>query len=250
MIKVFDILDFLNQACPFGLAEEWDNVGLNLGRAGAKVEKVLLALDADESAILAAKEQGCQLLLTHHPLLFDPLRQITDGTPAGHKALLLAESGIAHIACHTNLDAAQGGVNDHLAACCGMEHPEPFEGLGRMGDLEIDASALIGRLKERLPAKTCMGLIHHSQIHRAALVGGSGGSMLQAAWEQGCDTFITGEAKHDHALFARDHGMNLLILGHYETEYIVLEPLKAALEEHFEGLECLLMPHRPVLEQF
>lgn len=250
MIKIYDILEFLNSYCPFELAEEWDNAGLNVGRLGAEVGKVLLALDADEQAILAAKEQGCNLLLTHHPLLFDPLRQITDSTPNGHKALLLAENGIAHIACHTNLDAAEGGVNDHLAACCGMERPEPFEGLGRMGALDTDAHALIARLKERLPAENCLGVITHERIGRAALVGGSGGSMLEKAWEQGCDTFITGEAKHDHALFARDHGMNLLILGHYETEYIVLAPLKAALEEHFEELECVLLPHQPVMEQF
>lgn len=250
MIKIIDILEFLNTVCPFELAESWDNAGLNVGRLGGEVERVLLALDADEQSIQTAKNLECDLLLTHHPLLFDPPRQITDASPIGHKVLLLAENGIAHIACHTNLDAAEGGVNDHLAACCGMEHPEPFEGLGRMGDLQTDASALIARLKERLPAATCMGVIDHEKINRAALVGGSGGSMLEKAWQQGCDTFITGEAKHDHALFARDHHMNLFVLGHYETEYIVLAPLKAALEEHFEGVECILMPQKAVMERF
>ena len=247
-MNVQTIYDFLNTYCPYDLAMDWDNPGLNVGRREREVSRVLLAMDITDRVIDRAIEQGCELIITHHPLIFDPLRQVNGDSPTAHYVLRLAENGIAHIACHTNLDAAEGGVNTLLAAACGMENAPLFGGIGRIADCETTLTALIANLKERLPAATCLGVKAHEAIHRIAVVGGSGGSMLEEAMEAGCDTFVTGEAKHNHALLAADCNINLLMLGHYETEYIALPPLAEALKAAYPALQVELMPHQAPLE--
>ncbi len=249
-MTVRDIYEFLNTYCPYELAEEWDNPGLNVGRMDASVERVLLALDATDAAIAAAKAADCELLITHHPLIFSPEKQVTSETDTGRHILSLAEKGIAHIACHTNLDAAEGGVNTCLAACCGMEETQVFSGLGRYGAVETTASALIARLKKELPSDLCLGVLCHEDIRKIAVVGGSGGSLLEEAIALGCDTFITGEFKHNHALLAREQGVNLLMFGHYETEYIALAPLAQSLQKAFPALKVEVLGQNAPMESF
>ncbi len=248
MTTVKDIYDFLNTYCPYELAEEWDNPGLNVGRMDRPVERLLLALDPTEQAIAAAEAADCQLLLTHHPLIFSPEKQVNSETDTGRHILSLAEKGIAHIACHTNLDAAEGGVNTCLAACCGMEQSEEFSGLGRIGEVDTTVTELVTRLKKELPTEYCLGVRCHEEIRKIALVGGSGGSLLEDAVRLGCDTFVTGEYKHNHALFAREQGINLLMFGHYETEYIVLAPLAKALREAFPALTVTVLERSAPME--
>ncbi len=249
-MTVKDIYEFLNTYCPYELAEEWDNPGLNVGRMFRPVERVFLALDATEEAIKAAKAADCQLLVTHHPLIFSPERQVNDATETGRHILALAESGISHIACHTNLDAAEGGVNTCLAACCGLESSEVFAGLGRMGETETTLTDLVNRLKKTLPTSFCLGVFSHEEVKKIALVGGSGGSLLDEAIALGCDTFVTGEFKYNHALTAREAGINLLMLGHYETEYIVLAPLAEAMKKAFPTLEVTVMERKAPIESW
>lgn len=248
MTTIHDIYLFLNTYCPFDLAESWDNPGLNVGWSDRPAEKVLLAMDVTEDVIAAAAAAGCQLIITHHPLFLSPVSRITGDTPEGRRALLLAESGIAHIACHTNLDAAEGGVNTCLAAACGISSPEPFGGFGWLGACSTTLSALVERLKNRLPAALCTGVRCRETVSRIAVVGGSGGGLLEEAAALGCDTFVTGEAKHHHLLLAQELGINLLIFGHYETEAIVLPPLAAALEKAFPGLSFLIAERKPPME--
>ncbi len=250
MTNVKRIYDFLNEYCPFELAEEWDNPGLNLGHWDREVKKVLLALDLESRAIDTAREKGCNLILTHHPLTMEPLRQWNDGDPTAALVLKLAEAGIAHLACHTNLDACEGGVNTQLAAACGMEQTELFEGLGRMGTCKTTFDRLAADLKKALPAACAKGVCVRQEVERIAVVGGSGGSLLEGAAALGCDTFVTGEVKHHQALLARELGLNLLVLGHYETEYIALPPLAAALQKAFPELEVEIMPCEATLETF
>ena len=244
------ILTFLNEYCPFELAEEWDHAGLNVGRKEASVQKVLVALDADQKAIDAAVRMGADLLLTHHPMHFDPLPALTDEDLVGARMLNLAENRIAHIAVHTNLDAAEGGVNDCLADLCGLKEREVFCSLGRMGDLQTTFSSLAKQLKSALPTAHCQGVKVREQVKRIALVGGSGGSLWKEAADAGCDTLVTGEAKYHQLLDAREGGINVLVLGHYETEYPVLAPLAEALKEAFPALEVEVMPYEAPMESF
>lgn len=248
-MKVWEVLGYLNEYCPFSLAEEWDNAGLNVGRMDAEVTKILVALDLTMETVEAAKAAGADLIVTHHPLLFDPLRQVTDEAVNGARVLALAESGIAHIACHTNLDAAAGGVNDCLAELLGLSEVQALGGLARMGILDTSFYALADKLKKELPSEIGMGVCCKEQVHKVALIGGSGGSMLQDAIDAGCDTFITGELKYNHYLDAKEQGINVLTFGHYETEYIVLPPLAEALKNAFPA-QVILMPRKAPVEMF
>ncbi len=248
MTTIQTILDFLNDYCPFELAMEWDNAGLNVGRRETEVSRILLALDVTEEVINVGASAGCELILTHHPLLFDPLRQVTADTAEGRRILSLSEKRIAHIACHTNLDAAEGGVNTLLAAACGMKDSVLFGELGRIGKSQTTLTELVAQLKAALPACTCIGVRDHEEVRRIAVVGGSGGSLLEEAIAEGCDTFVTGEAKHSHALLAEEQHVNLLLLGHYETEYLALAPLANALRKAFPDLTVELMPQRAPME--
>lgn len=248
-MTVREIYDFLNEYCPYELACEWDNPGLNVGRMEREVTHVLLAMDVTDESIDAAIEGGCQLIITHHPLIFNAERQVNGESYLGHRILRLAENRIAHIACHTNLDACEGGVNTCLANLCGIEENELFGGIGRIGNTETTLSALVERLKKALPAANCLGTACHEEVRRIAVVGGSGGSMLQEAADLGCDTFVTGEAKHDHALLARDIGVNLIMLGHYETEYLALAPLADALSVRFPQGKFTVLPHFAPVER-
>lgn len=249
-MTVEKILNFLNEYCPFELAEEWDHAGLNVGRKEAPVKKVLVALDADQKAIDAAIGMGADLLLTHHPMHFDPPAELTDESLVGARMLCLAENRIAHIAVHTNLDAAAGGVNDRLADLCGLSAREVFCNIGRMGALQTSFSDLAERLKAALPTAHCQGVKVQEQVKKIALVGGSGGSLWQEAAAEGCDTLVTGEAKYHQLLDAREGGINVLVLGHYETEYPVLAPMAEALKEAFPALVVELMAYEAPMERF
>lgn len=243
MKTVQEIYEFLDTVCPYSLAEPWDNAGLNVGYRARRVQKALVALDLTMEAILAAKEKGCELIITHHPLLFEATKQINSDTAEGRRILALSANNIAHIACHTNLDAAAGGVNDVLAEICGLQETEIFEGLGRIGTTETTLSALAERLKEALHTDRCQAVCCQEEVSRVAIVGGAGGSFLEEPFAlQAGDTYITGEAKHHQLLIAKEKGINLLVLGHYETEYPVLAPLTAKLKEAFPDITFEMMP--------
>ena len=125
-MKVADVVAAIDAIAPFSLASERDNVGLLVGRADADVERVLVSLDVIEATIDEARSVGASVLVTHHPAIFRPLASVTGATPAGRRVQDLIRAGIAHVAAHTNLDAAPGGVNDALAEAVGLAHARPF----------------------------------------------------------------------------------------------------------------------------
>ncbi|MEE0784715.1 MAG: Nif3-like dinuclear metal center hexameric protein, partial [Oscillospiraceae bacterium] len=137
MATVHEILDFLFSLAPEAGKEPWDHVGLMVGDRSRPVETVLVALDPFYPVCQEAAARGAQLLVTHHPLFFGGTHAVTDETEDGRSAMLLLEHGMAHIAMHTNLDAAHGGVNDCLAARLGLREVTGLLGeipcLGRVG---------------------------------------------------------------------------------------------------------------------
>jgi dinuclear metal center YbgI/SA1388 family protein len=149
---VRDLIKLLDELAPFALAEPWDNVGLQVGDSGAEVRRLLVTLDADATALAAARRLECQAVLTHHPTFFEPLASVSDQTAAGHIALHAARAGIALIAAHTNLDKARGGLADVLCHAFGLEGcaplvPAPLEaaklvGFVPEGDAEVVRSAV------------------------------------------------------------------------------------------------------------
>ena len=234
-VSVQEILRMLQKLAPPELACSWDNVGL-LVDAGNPVTSILTALDITPAVVREAVENDCELIVSHHPVIFDPLRRLTrDDVPT-----LLMQNGISAICMHTNLDAAPGGVNDTLADVLGIARDgrESFaEGCGRIGTTMPTTTAALARF--------CADTLHSGvkfvdsprPVTRLAEVSGAGGSYLQAAIDLGADCLVTGEAAHHIAQLAKQKGVGLVVAGHWGTEQGVADVLAVRLTEAFPGLE-------------
>ena len=230
-------------------AADWDNVGLLVGDPARSVSRVLVALDITQAVAEEAIAAGCDAIVAHHPVIWGQIGQVTDETSTGRKLLTLIENGIAAICAHTNLDAAEGGVNSELARRMGLEHPVPLEvdgedengvpyGIGRVGHLpaSMPLSDFAQYTKKALGLEGVRVLDAGVPVSKVAVGGGACGSMLSLVKAQGCDTFVTSDLKHDLYLEARDMRINLLDAGHYSTETVVCPVVKTWLEESFPGL--------------
>lgn len=249
MATVKEIYTLLDRKAPFRYQMGFDNAGFLVGRGGAEVTKVLVALDITPEVINEAVEMGAQLIVAHHPVIWGQIGQVTDETSTGRKLLALIEHGIAAICAHTNLDAAEGGVNSELARRMGLENPVPLEvdgedengvpyGIGRVGTLPapMTLADFAAYTKKALDLEGVRVLDAGVPVSKVAVGGGACGSMLPLVKAQGCDTFVTSDLKHDLYLEAKDMGINLLDAGHYSTETVVCPVVKTWLEEAFPGL--------------
>ncbi len=228
----------VGQIAPYELAEPWDNVGLLVGRAQTVVTRVLTALDLTDGVIAEAKALGAQLIVTHHPIMMDARRRLTDSDREGRMMLDLAQSGIAHIAAHTNFDSAQGGVNDRLMSLMGTQNVRG-EGCVRVGDLPAGMTfeALCALAGKKLHAAVRAYGAPDTQVKRLGCCSGAGGSLLEEAIALGADCFITGEIKHHIALEAMDQGVCVIEAGHFETENPACEVMANALQNACDELK-------------
>ncbi|MDD7173658.1 MAG: Nif3-like dinuclear metal center hexameric protein [Clostridiales bacterium] len=235
---VTDVEQMLGGIAPYELAEEWDNVGLLVGHAQAQVTRVLVALDLSMGVVEEAKALGAQLIVTHHPIMFSARKRLTDADREGRLMLALAEAGIAHIAAHTNLDSAPGGVNDTLMAAMGAENVRG-EGFVRAGDLPegMTLGALAQRARTKLRAEVRVYGAADTAVHVLGCCSGAGGGEVALAKALGADCFITGEIRHHEALDAVDGGVCVLEAGHFETENPVCEVLRTALQKAADEVE-------------
>jgi len=224
-----DFLDFLETIAPGRLAESWDNPGLQVGSLSQKISKIFTSLDPTLNALTSASEANAQLLFTHHPLIFKPLSRLDINSFPGDVVAKTAKSGISIVAAHTNLDAAKGGINDILADLMRLRNVEVLKnademdgvGLGRIGYLPEPAGlSLVARDVKKVLGTQNIKVVGKKDtlIHRLAVVGGSGGSLLSLAYEQGADLLLTGDVGHHVALEAKSLGMALLDGGHFHTE--------------------------------
>ena len=232
----------VGEIAPYELAEEWDNVGLLVGRAQSEIERVLVALDVTREVLCEAKALGVQAIVTHHPMMFHARKRLTDEDREGRLLLDMAKEDIALIAAHTNLDAAPGGVNDTLMRLMGCENVEG-EGCVRVGDLPEGTT--FGQLRERAQSALHAAVRAYGSddaiVTRLGCCSGAGGSELSIARTMGADCFITGEVRHHEALDAVDAGMCVLEAGHYETENPVCEVLRTALQTKLDALQYTVM---------
>jgi len=235
---VKEIERLVGEIAPYELAEEWDNVGLLLGRADGKVTRVLIALDLTEGVIAEAKALHAEMIVTHHPIMFSPRKRVTDQDREGRLMLEMIENGMAHAAAHTNLDSAPGGVNDTLMTLMGAKNVRG-EGFIRVGELE--AGTTFGSLCERAQKKLHTVVraygAENTQITMLGCCSGAGSSELYEAKALGADCFITGEVKHDRALDAMDMGLCVIEAGHFETENPACEVLATALQNACDRLK-------------
>ena len=239
MTTVVDILKMVETLAPRYMKMDWDNVGLLCGSKKTSVTKVLVALDPFEGVCQEAAQWGAELIVTHHPLIFHPLKAVTDETEAGRCVQLLCAKGISAINAHTNLDCAPEGVNFRLAQMLGLSEIEVIApngsdeqgrpwGLLRSGTVEEQPlETFLATVKNQLG---CEGLRYTDAgkpVHKVAVGGGSCGSELMEAVKAGCDTFVTADIKYNGFFDAQALGINLIDAGHFQTE----NPVVALLAE-------------------
>ena len=242
MATVADILAFIETLAPRAMKMDWDNVGLLCGSKAAPVSKVLVALDPFEGVCAEAESWGAQLIVTHHPIIFQPLKAVTDDTSIGRSILKLCRAGISAINAHTNLDCAPGGVNDILAAKLGLSDVEVIDPEGehllRMGTVqEQPLSQFLAVVKENLG---CAGLRYvdgGKPVRKVAVGGGACSGEMLDAYVAGCDTFVTSDIKYNQFWDARDLGLNLIDAGHFCTENPSVSYLAEKLAAEFPDVE-------------
>ena len=242
-MRMHDFLAAMERIAPEELAAEFDNPGLLVEPDHDEINRVLVALDCTKAVAEEAVEWGADLVLTHHPLFFHPVKHMAYSDPATAAACVLLRHGIGLFAAHTNLDAARGGVNDTLCELLGVRDTIPFdEGIGRVGTLKEPESLeqFSQRAEAQLGAKVLVSGELTRQVRHIAVLGGSGGSSVLPASVEGADVLLTGELKHSDAIDAATLGLALVVAGHYETECVVLPPLIKRLQNECFGVQYQL----------
>lgn len=239
------VYEFLQEKAPFELQEGFDNAGFLVGREDASVSKLLVALDITEEVVREAAEQGAQLIVAHHPVIFSGVKSVTDRTVTGRILLSLVENGIAAICAHTNLDAVEGGVNDALALRLGLAdigqlrqtgmdgQGRPY-GIGRVGVVPEQPLYDFAMAVKRLLGANGIRLVDGGKpVHMVAVGGGACAEFMEDALAQGCDTFVTSDVKYHQFLEAKALGLNLVDAGHFPTEDVVCPVLLSWLSKRF-----------------
>lgn len=248
-ILLKDILTFLERLAPWELAESWDNVGLMVGNPEQKVKGILVALDPSLAVLDEAIENKTNTILTHHPLIFHPLKSINSSTPLGVFLKKALTHDIAVISCHTNLDVTENGVSDALADRIGLKNTKPLlastpnsmQGFGKIGRLDTpmngsDFLQFVAK-KLRLSSLPVAGKIPQT-VTIAAVCGGSGSDLAETAVQGGAQVYITAEVKHATARWAEENNLCIIDGGHFPTENIIISRLVNHLSDFLTEKNC------------
>lgn len=242
-VSISDIYSFLNEKYPFALQEGWDNSGYLVESETGRCSKILLTLDITNDSIEEAADKGAGLIISHHPVIFNPLKKVQTNNPV----YKLIRNGTGAICMHTNLDIAEGGTNtaivkkiaEKLAVSANIEPLEDC-GLGCIIEFEkvIDCEEFAAILKDIFKIDRIKTNIYGEYIlSKIAVCSGSGGSLWKLAKAKGCDALITGDVKHDIWIDTNNAKFTVFDCGHFHTENLVLEELRYALEKKFPQLD-------------
>ncbi len=257
MPKVKEIISVIEDFAPLTLQESYDNAGLQVGDADALVSSVLVCLDVTEDVVAEAEQRGCNLIISHHPLLFHGLKRISNATSTERIVTRAIRAGISIYSSHTNLDSAREGISHEIANIIGLRNvkvlaPNNDEstGLGVIGDVvPTPTLEFLRSVKEKFHCKALRysrfwpGLV----VKKVAICGGAGSFLLKNAIEEGADALITGDLKyHDFTSFGAD--ILIVDIGHYESELCAKKIFKRILQENFP--DCLVWAaeseHNPI----
>lgn len=250
-VKVQNLIELIDEIMPFSLAESWDNSGLQAGDLNWGVKKILIALDVSMGAMEDAVKWGADLLLTHHPLMIQPCTSIDFATMPGNIIKLAAEHKISIVSAHTNLDKAEGGLNDYFASVLKLRQidslfpyaaeltnkllskkEQTVQGLGRTGllDTPLSLNMFAKQVKTRLGLSSIRVVGDDDlQINKVAICTGSGGSLLEYFYRTDAEVYVTGDVKYHEARDVEAAGLGLIDVGHFASEHIVIELLKKVL---------------------
>ena len=239
---VSDMVDIMESIAPPSLAEEWDNVGLQIGNPDWDIKKVWIALDPIKMVIAEACSSGVDMLITHHPMFIKPLYGIDLKTPLGASLELAIKNRLAIFAAHTNLDSAEDGLNDVLAKQIGLSNTTPLvpaaaepkgisqtgNGIGRIGDLAnpISLKDFAANIKEKmgLPSVDVVGAFN-MDIHKVAICTGSGSSLVDKFLASDAQVFISGDLRYHDAQDVLSAGRGIVDIGHFYSEHIIVDHL-------------------------
>lgn len=250
-MKIIEVVNALEKFAPLPLQEDYDNAGLQVGLTETEVSGALLCLDVTEAVLDEAIARGCNLVVSHHPLIFRGLKQVSDANYVQRCVMKAVKSGIAIVSMHTNLDNAVGGVNYKMAEKLGLDNVALLAPKS-VGSLQ-GGSGVVGEWAEPMEAacfvqrlKTAFGVacVQANQllrrgIRRVALCGGAGAFLLDEALRAGADAFVTGEM-HYHDFFGHEQDIQICVIGHYESEQYTSEIFKSIIEEKCAGTRCFL----------
>ena len=246
-VKIKEVLSALERFAPLPLQESWDNAGLQLGLTETEVSGALLCLDVNERIVDEAREKGCNLIVSHHPLLFRGLKAISDLTDVQRTVLKAIKSDIAVVSMHTNMDNARGGVNFRIAGKLGLEHvrffnPEAESGSGVVGELRepMAADDFIIAVKKTFSVECAMcNELLRRPIQRVAICGGAGDFLLDEAVKSQADAFITGEM-HYHQYFGYEQQLQICVIGHYQSEQYTAEIFEEIIQRECPGVRTCI----------
>ena len=258
-VKIYQVVDALEHYAPLPLQEGYDNAGLQVGLTEAvEVSGALLCLDVTEAVVDEAIRKGCNLIVSHHPLIFRKLARISDENYVQRTVRKAIKNDITIVSMHTNMDAAKGGVNFKIAEKLGLRNLRFFGGEkeidgvkggeGVIGEITdetdtlhadgIAADDLVLMLRERFQAECvqCNQLLRRP-IRKVALCGGAGSFLLDAAIAAGADASITGEM-HYHEFFGHEQEIQICVIGHYQSEQFTSEIFRSIITEKCPGVKC------------
>lgn len=247
-MKIKQLTDAIERFAPLAWQESYDNAGLIVGRPDDEVHKALLAVDVTEEVLDEAEREGCDLVVTHHPIVFHPLKRFNSADPVQRCVERAIRRGIALYACHTNLDSAPGGMSWRLAAMLGVERLRVLEpaagacaaepdtpGFGVVGELPEATTA--GEFMRRIRRVLDVKVIRHSAIVRPevrciAVCTGAGASLIGAARRAGADLYVTADLKYNDFM-TPDGALTVADIGHFESEYCAIQLLFDILSKNF-----------------
>lgn len=245
-----ELIGRLDELAPFSYACDWDNSGFLAGRGEKEVKKAMVALDATDEVVDEAVRGGADLLLTHHPLIFKPLKKVNDEDFVSRRILRLIQADICYVAMHTNFDIAPGCMADLAAKRLGLVPERPLEvtgekdgvcmGIGKVGTLErpVTVGKLAQQVKEcfGLPYVTVYGMEQVTEpVMRVAISPGAGGSMIAHGIAAGAQVLVTGDIGHHGGIDAAACKMAVIDAGHYGLEHIFMPFMKGYLEQVAAG---------------
>ncbi len=258
MLTVRDVINEIEKTAKPEYAYEWDNCGLVCGDANRKVTKILVTLDVTNDVISEAADNGCDMMISHHPLIFRAVKKVTADTLEGGALELLYKNGISLYCAHTSLDIARGGVNDSLCECLGLKNVKLLGEFGANG--EKIACARSGELEREMTGEEFIGLVKkatgathivsgglNKTVKTVALSTGAGEDFI---FDSDADVFLTGEMKYHTALEARRLNKAFVIAGHYYTERCIIHSLACSLQNNKNMLECDVIETKVITDPF
>ena len=255
-MKVYEIAEIIEKTAPKNIAYDWDNVGLLVGDKNKEINRVFLTLDTNLATVNEAIDSGADMIISHHPIFFNPLKKIEYGTPQGDLVKLLIKNNLPLYAAHTNMDLANGGINDKLAEIFQLSDVKileplpgnPSAGLGRYGKgkREVTFSSFVEITKMLLRTPVRYAGDSERIIKNIAVAGGACADLAPLAKSAGCDVLITSDVKYHEMIDAYETGICLIDAGHYPTEICVIDIFENILDN--TGLEIIRSENKDIFK--